>query len=85
MSSNFKKKRQRTNDTPRKKGVPVFIYTSNCCNVLATKEPCERTQESREIHEFSRSNLGTWQCGRCRKKCSVTRTKNEVKQEENHG
>jgi hypothetical protein len=82
MSSKYKDKRKGRDNkpVPKKKplGEPVFIYTSVCHGVRANKKPCivdVATQFSdRNKAEHS---LGSWNCTFCRKKCSVTRKKNE--------
>jgi hypothetical protein len=55
---------------------PVFIYVSKCCNVAASKEPCERTKEEIQNREFGQHTLGTWRCGKCDNVCAVTPHKN---------
>ena len=52
---------------------PKFIYKSVCCNVVATKPPCERTEEERREHKFGKAGLGKWDCTKCGKRCVVTR------------
>jgi hypothetical protein len=56
--------------------VPVFLYTSKCCEETALKEPCARRAEDKESLKFSEATLGTWTCPKCNKKCKVTRKRN---------
>lgn len=67
-------KRTKTHTTQT--GPSVFNYLSRCCDVRTEKEPCRRTEESREANEYSTSPLGCWTCSRCHTRCKVTRVRN---------
>lgn len=60
---------------PLQRGVPVFLYTSDCCNDLAEKTPCVKPKDKKEALTNS---LGSWRCGTCKKPCSCTRSKNKL-------
>lgn len=72
----------------------VNVYTSICCNAEATKPPCvkprpvskpkgtrgkNRGEDKPKAPEFS--TLGSWRCGNCNKRCSVTVSLRPPKQE----
>jgi hypothetical protein len=57
-----------------KQGEPMFDYTSKCCGVPATKKACAKGNGEADDHGFFLSPLGTWNCSKCRRKCSVGRT-----------
>jgi hypothetical protein len=63
----------------------AFAYVSTCCNSIATKPACAVPQGG-EIGtrigsvpdpDTRNTTLGSWRCGSCRKRCKVTRMKNE--------
>ena len=56
------------------KQAPKFVYFSTCCKATATKEPCARTPGQKEWEQLP---LGTWNCSKCSKPCTVTRQNNE--------
>jgi hypothetical protein len=56
---------------------PKFLYISDCCQVQATKEPCERSNDERKSKEYGEATLGKWRCGQCHKPCKV-RTRNPI-------
>lgn len=66
-------------NTIRQKKQPVNNYFSQCCSVLADKEPCARQPEDVKAGKFSESTLGKWRCSKCRKSCKVTPVKAEKK------
>jgi hypothetical protein len=64
-----------------KQGEPKFDYTSTCCGMPATKKACMKGNGEEDDKGFFQSPLGTWNCSKCRKKCSVSRTKRVRKEE----
>src|SRR5208282_538996 len=58
---------------PTLKAKPVNVYTSTCCQAVATKPPClylgMRTKEAET------QGLGSWRCSNCHKPCTCTRAK----------
>ena len=66
-----------------KQGEPKFDYTSACCSLPATKKPCSKGNGEPDDRGFFQSPLGTWNCSKCRLKCSVTRTVRKPAEEEN--
>jgi hypothetical protein len=85
----MQKKSKKPQKTKRvaKLGEPIFLYSSVCHNVRATKEPLVM-DAGRAIGGFGISpettatGLGRFRCGECGKPCSVTRTRNTTKTEE---
>jgi hypothetical protein len=65
-------------------GQPVFEYTSVCCAAHATKEPCARQASDKKENKFSECALGTWNCSKCSKKCTVKRSRVNNTQEVNN-
>jgi hypothetical protein len=63
----------------RNLGAPVFSYTSVCCSVQATKEPC--TFVGKDSKEAETQGLGHFRCTGCRKSCKCTRSKNKKENE----
>jgi hypothetical protein len=59
---------------PTLKGEPVFLYVSKCCSERATKTPCVKVDSK----SAETQGLGTFRCGKCRKVCKVSRSKNVV-------
>ena len=57
---------------PNKGDEPVFLYFSLCCNERADKPPCTRVDNKAALT----NSLGSWRCGKCNKKCKVSRRKN---------
>lgn len=60
----------------------VFIYTSTCCGVPATKPPCviekgQRVGAYLGAKPKGETTLGSWRCTQCRKPCTVTRSLNK--------
>jgi hypothetical protein len=64
-----------------KQGELRFDYTSTCCGMPATKKACMKGNGEEDDRGFFQSPLGTWNCSKCRKKCSVSRTKRVRKEE----
>lgn len=62
----------------------VYIYVSECCKVQANKPPCERSREEITKGDWAQSPLGTWNCGKCGRKCGVTRHRRDKVQEPNN-
>jgi|GEM_PF-1427166 hypothetical protein len=58
---------------PTPKGNPVNVYTSTCCNVVATKPPCQYLGSKSK--EAATQGLGTFRCTNCHKVCTCKRTK----------
>jgi hypothetical protein len=56
---------------------PTFLYTSVCCDAPAEKDPCVRSAEDKQENVFSKSTLGGWTCGRCKRPAKVNRTRNK--------
>jgi hypothetical protein len=54
-------------------GLPIFSYTSKCCNVQATKVPLLKAKTMDDAVDQS---LGKFRCSACKKRCSCIRTKN---------
>lgn len=52
----------------------IFEYTSKCCGAKATKPACEKTDKHM-------ATLGTWNCTKCGRKCSVNRHNKDTKGE----
>lgn len=57
---------------PTLKGEPVYSYISVCCSERATKPPCVKV----DAKSAETQGLGTWRCGKCRKVCKCSRSKN---------
>jgi hypothetical protein len=55
------------------KGSPVNVYTSLCCNAVATKPPCQYL--GMKSKEAGTQGLGTFRCTACRKVCKCSRSK----------
>jgi hypothetical protein len=58
---------------PTPKGKPVNVYTSQCCNAVATKPPCQYL--GMQAKEAGTQGLGSWRCSGCHKPCTCKRTK----------
>lgn len=59
---------------PVKSGEPVFVYTSVCHKVRATKVPLVKVglEEAKEA-----TGMGKFRCTECNKPCKCTRSKNK--------
>lgn len=68
---------------PVKAGNPMFVYTSVCCVVKATKTPCWFV--GKDSDEAKTQSLGTFRCGACGKKCKCNRTKFKTEEPVNAG
>jgi len=59
-------------------GGPAFVYFSTCCNERADKPTCEMPK-GKGIGQYvgakteGDATLGKWHCGKCGRKCKVTR------------
>ncbi len=60
----------------QKKIVPVNLYVTECCGVLATKEPCARKEEDKAENKLSQVSLGSFRCSKCGKPAKVSRKRN---------
>lgn len=67
---------------PATRSVPVYTYTSICCEAPAKKPPCERSVTDRKENKYSRAGLGHWRCTKCAAGCKVKRSKNAPKEVE---
>lgn len=79
MSSKYKSKKKQQKPAKGEKPVvaqaaPAFIYTTQCCGIVAQKTPCIKDRDVK--FEERKATLGTWSCPKCRRKAKVTRTKN---------
>lgn len=63
-----------------KQGEIKFDYTSTCCGMPATKKACSKGNGEPDDSGFFQSPLGTWNCGKCRRKCKVNRTVRKPKE-----
>jgi hypothetical protein len=66
-------KKQSRKPRPTPKGKPVNVYTSQCCNVVATKPPCQFL--GMKSKEAGTQGLGTFRCTGCHKPCKCNRSK----------
>lgn len=55
-------------------GAPKYVYTSKCCEVVATKPECVRDGTT-QLKE-RKATLGSWTCSKCRRKAKVSRSLN---------
>ena len=80
-----KQSQKSTTSVPRRG--PVFLYVSSCCSLPARKpiaavKVFTLNPDSGKSKETPKG-LGKWRCTGCNKRCIVTRTKTEVKNETN--
>lgn len=84
MPKKSRKQKSKQKPKPVVAGEPVFIYTSVCHSVRATKTPVTMPQ-GRAIGGFGSSpdpegqvqGLGHFRCTQCNKPCKVTRMRND--------
>jgi hypothetical protein len=64
----------------------VYVYTSDCCRVPATKTPLVAANNVIKPYlgaaPEAEGTLGKFRCGACKKRCTVTRSLNK-KEEKN--
>ena len=74
------KKKAKPAPAPTVAKLPVFIYTSTCCQAQAKKGACEMAKGV-GVRGFGEkpegeASLGSWRCGACNRPCKVTRSLN---------